>query len=52
MSDFKRLLLSVTAWVVAITGLHLWFNFDWATFRNDRLPESERRLNVAYVPVT
>jgi hypothetical protein len=27
-------------------------NVDWKVLINERLPESERRLNVAYIPVT
>jgi NitT/TauT family transport system substrate-binding protein len=42
----------VVLWVVVITGLHLLLNVDWDVIRNDRLPESQRRLNVAYIPVT
>lgn len=48
----KKLLVTLTAWLVAITGLHLWLNFDWESFVNDSRPESERKLNVAYIPVT
>ena len=35
-----------------ITGLHLWLNFDWESYLNDYRPERERKLNVAYIPVT
>jgi hypothetical protein len=42
----------LTGWLLTITGLHLWLNFDWAAFLNDSLPERERKLNVAYIPVT
>jgi hypothetical protein len=48
----KKLLLATIAWLVAITGLHLWLNFDWESFLNDSRPERERKLNVAYIPVT
>lgn len=48
----RKLVLSFAAWVAAITGLHLWLNFDWASFVNDWLPEKERKLYVAYIPVT
>lgn len=37
---------------MSITGMHLWMNFDWSSFLNELKPESERRLNVAYIPVT
>lgn len=52
MSDKKKVLRDVLAWVVAVTGLHLWLNFDWDSFLNDFRPETERRLSVAYIPVT
>jgi hypothetical protein len=52
MDDVKRILLAVAAWTAAITGLHAWQNVDWGSVFNDYLPESERRLNVAYIPVT
>ena len=48
----KKLLYATIAWLVAITGLHLWLNFDWEAFLNDSRPEGKRKLNVAYIPVT
>lgn len=47
-----RLALVLSCWVVAITGLHLALNFDWASYTNDFRPEAERKLHVAYIPVT
>ena len=44
--------LKLAVWVLLITGLHLWLNFDWEAFLNDSRPEAERKLNVAYIPVT
>jgi hypothetical protein len=52
MRKGKLLWLGLLSWLVGITGLHLWLNVDWRSLRNDYLPESERRLNVAYIPVT
>jgi hypothetical protein len=52
MANQKTILRIVLAWIVTVTGLHLWLNFDWASFLNDFRPEAERRLNVAYIPVT
>lgn len=52
MMSKNRVLAVVIAWVATITGLHLWLNFDWASFLNDFRPEEERRLNVAYIAVT
>lgn len=48
----KKVVSIVVSWLVAVTGLHLWLNFDWASFLNDFRPEAERKLNVAYIPVT
>jgi NitT/TauT family transport system substrate-binding protein len=44
--------LSITALTASVTTLHLGLNGDWASWKNDRLPEDERKLNVAYIPVT
>jgi hypothetical protein len=52
MSDARKIVLSVLAWVTVITAAHLSMNVDWSVLLNDRLPESERKLNVAYIPVT
>jgi hypothetical protein len=52
MSDARKIVLSVLAWVAVITTAHLSMNVDWSVLLNDRLPESERKLNVAYIPVT
>lgn len=48
----RRILFSLAAWMVAVTGLHLWLNFDWESFLDDYRPEAERKLHVAYIPVT
>jgi hypothetical protein len=48
----RKLVVGITAWLIAITGLHLWLNFDWESFLNDSRPEGKRKLNVAYIPVT
>ena len=52
MSDSRKILLGVCLWVVGITGLHLGLNFSWSVLLNDRLPENQRKLYVAYIPVT
>jgi len=46
--------ISATAfgWLVVITGLHFGMNVDWNVLLNDRLPVAQRKLNVAYIPVT
>lgn len=52
MTKNRTIFAIVTGWSMMITGLHLWLNFDWVSFLNDFRPEAERRLNVAYIPVT
>ncbi|MEO8699777.1 MAG: hypothetical protein ABI867_07025 [Kofleriaceae bacterium] len=48
----KKLFATMSVWIVAVTGLHLWLNFDWESYLNESRPEAERKLNVAYIPVT
>ena len=48
----NRVLSGVVLWSVLITGLHLWMNVDWTSVLNERLPEGQRKLTVAYVPFT
>jgi hypothetical protein len=48
----KKLTLAIIAWLLAITGAHFALNVNWQVLMNDRLPEADRKLNVAYIPVT
>lgn len=52
MKRSKAIMLGVGAWVVAVTALHLWLNVSWSAVFNEFLPEDQRQLNVAYIPVT
>jgi hypothetical protein len=52
MSDTRRIGSIVLVWLAVITALHLTLNVDWNVLLNDRLPEAQRKLNVAYIPVT
>ena len=52
MTDSRKVILGVALWVGAVSALHLRLNFDWSVYLNDRLPESQRKLNVAFIPVT
>jgi len=52
MSVTRRIVLGVFAWLVVITAVHFYLNFNWSVLLNDRLPEKKRKLNVAYIPVT
>ena len=52
MKPTRKIALAVLAWVAVITAAHLATNVDWTVLVNERLQESERKLNVAYIPVT
>ena len=52
MIRLRRIAFSIAAWVVAVTAAHLTLNVNWPVLMNDRLPEAQRKLNVAYIPVT
>jgi NitT/TauT family transport system substrate-binding protein len=52
VTDRRRILLGVGAWIVAITTAHALLNVNWAVLANDFLPKEKRKLNVAYIPVT
>jgi hypothetical protein len=48
----RKLAALLTLWVLGITALHAGLNVRWDHVTNEWLPESERKLNVAYIPVT
>ena len=48
----KSFFAIASVWLAAISGLHLWLNFDWSAMLNEYLPVDQRKLNVAYIPVT
>ena len=48
----KRISFWLLLWTAMISGLHAWLNVSWAEIFNDRLPPEQRKLNVAYIPVT
>jgi hypothetical protein len=52
MTPTRKIVLAVAAWVALITAAHMATNVDWKVLLNERLPERERKLNVAYIPVT
>ncbi len=39
-------------WLVLITGLHAWLNVNWDVVLNDFRPPAQRKIVVAYIPVT
>ncbi|MSP61243.1 MAG: hypothetical protein EXR72_13035 [Myxococcales bacterium] len=52
VSDSRRILPAVLGWVALISGIHMSLNVDWSGLWNDQLPEAQRKLHVAYIPVT
>ena len=48
----KKLGWGLMAWMLVISGLHGWLNVDWSSVLNEYLPAAQRKLNVAYIPVT
>ena len=52
MIGLRRIAFGIAAWVVIVTAAHFVLNVNWVVLMNDRLPESARKLNVAYIPVT
>jgi hypothetical protein len=52
MTDARKIGVGVAVWISVITAAHLSLNVNWDVLLNDRLPESQRKLNVAYIPVT
>src|SRR6201996_1914097 len=52
MSLKHKLLLYGCGWLVLISALHAYLNVNWAAILNDYRPPSERKIVVAYIPVT
>lgn len=47
-----KILLFALGWLVVITVLHGYLNVNWAAVLNDYRPISQRKITVAYLPVT
>jgi len=52
MSLKFKIILSVSGWLVAISALHGYLNVNWGSILNDYRPPAQRKINVAYIPVT
>src|SRR5580698_4370882 len=52
MSLKGKVVLGAFAWIVLISALHSWLNVSWATVLNEYRPLAERKIVVAYIPVT
>ena len=48
----KKVMLFGAAWLVLITGLHAWLNVNWDVALNNFKPPAQRKIIVAYIPVT
>ena len=48
----KKIVLFGAAWLVLISGLHAWLNVNWDVALNDFRPPAQRKIVVAYIPVT
>jgi hypothetical protein len=48
----RKLAAALILWVLTLTVLHVSLNVRWDSVVNEWRPESERKLNVAYIPVT
>ena len=48
----RKLAAVLTLWVLALSVLHVSLNVRWDGVVNAWRPESERKLDVAYIPVT
>ena len=52
MNDRRKIISGLAVWVGVITVLHLLLNVDWKVLLNQWQPLDQRKLNVAYIPVT
>ncbi|MEO8725410.1 MAG: ABC transporter substrate-binding protein [Acidobacteriaceae bacterium] len=48
----NKILLGALLWLVFITALHGYLNENWAAVLNDYRPAAQRKITVAYLPVT
>jgi NitT/TauT family transport system substrate-binding protein len=52
MSLKAKVILGAFAWIILVSALHGWLNVSWATVLNEYRPLAERKIVVAYIPVT
>jgi NitT/TauT family transport system substrate-binding protein len=52
MSLKGKIILGACAWIALISVFHGWLNVNWATVLNAYRPAAERKIIVAYIPVT
>lgn len=52
MTMRKKMMLATIAWVSLVSILHGAWNVNWSVVINGLVPPDQRKLNVAYIPVT
>ena len=52
MRPSTKILLFGAAWLVVVSTLHACLNVNWAAILNDYRPLNQRKVVVAYIPVT
>ena len=52
MQPKTKAILLALGWLVLISGLHAWMNVNWAAVLNEYRPIQDRKIIVAYLPVT
>jgi NitT/TauT family transport system substrate-binding protein len=52
MSLKGKMLLGVFGWLVLISAMHGYLNVNWPAVLNDYRPLAQRKITVAYLPVT
>jgi NitT/TauT family transport system substrate-binding protein len=48
----SKIMLLAVGWILLISGLHAYLNVNWAAVLNDYRPLEQRKIIVAYLPVT
>jgi NitT/TauT family transport system substrate-binding protein len=52
MSLKSKIVLATIAWLAVISGMHSYLNVNWGAVLNDYRPIAQRKITVAYIPVT
>ena len=52
MKSRNKIIFAAVAWLLLITSVHGYLNVNWASLLNDYRPLAQRKITVAYIPVT
>jgi NitT/TauT family transport system substrate-binding protein len=52
MQTKTKIIIFGVGWLLLISGLHAYLNVNWAAVLNDYRPTQDRKITVAYLPVT